>query len=251
MPTDDARPPTRLDPLGALIYYLCVTDAIKGGDLIVPGSQRIADELAARRGGGRVAVLWADLWWMQEKKLLFDERPIAKSQYFRKLAQRNVNERMNKFKPGFEKITPKQRRLVIDDFVEQPATAIRLIALKDLYFFAHRNRRVPQRVFFEFLQAQNLITSEDEYYAFLLNMKGIKCVILDPDVPEFTERERSRFYWIQPGQIFRNQDMYVELRALDFFSASPGDRQRRAKRLRLRDAADAFLQEQEKRHSRV
>src|SRR5207247_2226031 len=123
---------TRLDPLDALIYYLCVSQAILRGDYIVPASHVIAAQLVTKKsnrndhgvGEESPAVkLWQDLLWMHRNKLLFDERELPKSSFFRNLAQHNVNERIRKFQPGFEMVNTRQRRLVTSQFVDQPATA--------------------------------------------------------------------------------------------------------------------------------
>jgi hypothetical protein len=236
-------PPTRFDPLGALIYYLCVRQAIERGDYRVPSSHKIAAQLALKRdqGGNRVPRspsvlrLWDVLSWMNDKKLLFDARRLDKSQFIRELSQRNVNDRIKKFRPGFEMVSTRQRRIVPSEFVDQTATAIRLVALKDLYYFTHR--RLEQKVLLQFLQQENLITGPDDYYVFLKTVKNIGYVEFDPPVSQVVDE----FFWLEPGQVFRHQDMYVELRALDFFSER-SRRDGRDERLQLRVKAAKFVQ---------
>src|SRR5438270_401614 len=110
MPRDPSYvAPQPFDPLGALIYYLCVTRAIETGGLILPSSQFVASELelqivepgSTRAKNDRVQTLWEDLVWMNEQHLLFNEEPHPPGAFFRVLSQHNVNQRIRQF-PGIE-----------------------------------------------------------------------------------------------------------------------------------------------------
>jgi hypothetical protein len=234
-----------LDPLGSLIYYWCVKEAIEGGGYIVPGSDKIAARLQTKKDGSgpiddEINQVWQDLWWMNEKHLLFREQPFKNSEYFRPLSQHGVSERMKKFRPGFKTETTHRRRIVPSEFVEHATTAIQLVALKDLYYFNHR--KVTHNLLLKFLEAQGFVTGADEFYLFLGSMNSIHYIELDPQPGDSGDPDRNKFYLVEPGPVFRNQDMYVELLGLDYFSeGGPPKGDRRARRLELHRRAEKFV----------
>src|SRR5258708_4486740 len=118
---ESVSPPhgTLLDPVGALIYYLCVARAIEGGVNRVPSSHEIArllelrPEKSLRRAlDAEVQSLWEDLSWMKHEKLVFDESPPKPAEYWRPLSQHNVNLRMRSFHPGFDHQHARDRHIV-------------------------------------------------------------------------------------------------------------------------------------------
>jgi len=238
-------PPTVLDPLGSLIYYLCVSEAIHDGVFIAPSSQKIAKELKLEGGKSGMPVnplireLWNDLSRMNQTRLLLNETAHRDSEYFLGLAQHNVNRRMQRFRPGFVPASPgaKQRHMDTREFVERPKTAIRLTAMKDMYFYAGRD--LPQKLLLGFLKSEALISDEDDFYTFLESMSVVRYVDLDPLTEPISERDRNRPFVIEPGPVFRAQDMYLELRSLDFFGKPPST-DRWSRRLDMRRRAEQF-----------
>jgi hypothetical protein len=236
---------TDLDPLGTLIYYLCVTSAIRRGGYKIPSSQKISRMLRIRKVKGkrkaidpRIHHLWVDLLWMHGQKLLFDEEQANESRYFLPLSSTNVNKRIKGFRPGFKQEKPRVRKIEPKEFVDKTMTAARLIALKDLYHFNHRG--VSQKLLFRFLRSQDLIDDEDELIHFLKTMDNIEYIEIDLSDPEKVQLDIRNDFFLEPGQVFRNQDMYLELRALDYFSeqGSDNDDRRLLRRELLKDAKD-------------
>jgi hypothetical protein len=253
-----AAPSPKLDPMGAIIYYLCVTEAIKQGSLEVPSSQKISSMLDVADNGtpvhAHVDRLWRDLQWMDQEKLLFHEQQADDSKYRdsfapRSLAAHNVNRRIEHFHPGFVHDTPRHRRIVQTELLDQTISAVRLVALKALYYF--QQWQVPQKLLLEFLQGQGLIPDDvNEYYRFITVMNRIGYIDF-PDLSpgeRFSDAYRNKHLLVSPAPLFRNQDMYVELRALDYFSEqrSKPDSSR-ARRLDLRNAAEGFAEVRRKR----
>jgi len=244
-----------LDPLGTVIYYLCVTEALKGGSFDVPSSHKISkmlkigeDKEEPKPVDPRIDRLWNDLQWVNREGLLFREPQTGDLHYLRSftpraLAPHNVNIRIQNFHPGFELVTPKHRRIVTAVFVDRTTSAVRLVALKDLYYFS--KGQLPQKLLLEFLQRQNLTTDANEYYRFLKVMHRIRYVAF-PDLPpgeQFSDRHTDQHLLVEPAQVFRNQDMYLELRALDFFLERESPADPRAQRKQLRKNAEAFMLE--------
>src|SRR5437660_147617 len=119
--------PTKLDPLGSIIYYLCVTQAIKQGTYDVPSAQTISlmlkltDGKTGKPTNSQVAQLWNDLQWMNREKLLFHEQQPNDSKYSASfvphpLSAHNVNIRIENFHPGFTRVTSKHRCIVPAEF---------------------------------------------------------------------------------------------------------------------------------------
>lgn len=228
--TPPPRRPKELDPLGAIIYYICVTQAKKSGKWLIPGHRKIERMLKNidNKPIPQVEQLWNDLQWIIEMKLLFDESTQVDSRYHpllhRGLSQHQVSERIDEFSPAFNPTEEhlrhdKKRYMDYREFVENKVTAVRLIAFKDLYHIT--DSRVPQKVLLEFFSVQGLIDA-DEFYGkggFLSIMNRIRYI----DFPglrrgeEFSDRHRDDPLRVEPGIVFRAQDMYVELRALDYF----------------------------------
>ena len=271
-PTPPAPKPTQLDPIGAIIYYICATDAKKSGRWLIPSTHKIAQRL---RGGAnktdvQVDHLWQDLQWIIDRRLLFDERthddPRCHPLEHHAPSQRNVYDRIRHFYPGFNptdehahQYEKHHRQRYMDDreFVEKKVTAIRLIAFKDLYYIT--DSRVPQKLLFEFLSAEGLVDA-DEFFGeggFLSSMNRIRYI----DFPglrrgeEFSDRHKNDPLLVEPGIVFRAQDMYLELRALDHFhelktsdpftSAQEDSNfeSRRKSRIELSEKAQRFIME--------
>lgn len=244
--------PTLLDPIGAIIYYLCVTHALKVGWLGVPSSEVIRKMLRFKKekvnarskpADPHVWRLWNDLKWMDHEGLLFHE--VHEPGYVRSftphpLSQRVINDRINKFHPGFAWISPKRRCIVKAELVENVLTAARLIALKDLYYF--NAGQVPQKLLLEFLKTQSLVSDADEFYRFLQIMRRIQYIgFSDLRAEEqFSDSLRDKHLLVEPGGVFRNQDMYLELRALDYFSQRGPSTKRRTLRKQLHERAKEF-----------
>src|ERR1017187_7980429 len=177
--------PQPFDPLGALIYYICVTRSIESGGLVLPSSQSISDELAlrvddqgrTRSANDRVQVSWEDLVWMNQERLLFNEQQYSPSEFFRTLSQHNVNQRIWHF-PGVEQTGQRRRRLQPSHAVEKTGTAARLTALKDLYRF--NVRELPQKYLRDFLIDRQLVTNPDEVYSFLDSMYFLEFIDIFP-----------------------------------------------------------------------
>src|SRR6266480_1919837 len=212
-----AAPSHKLDPMGSIIYYLGVTEAIKQGTYDVPSSQKISSMLEVRAGkpvNSQVDRLWRDLQWMDQEKLLFHEQQADDSKYRKSfiphsLAAHNVNRRVENFHPGFVHVTAKHRRIVPTEFVDRTISAVRLVALKDLYYF--HQWQVPQKLLLEFLRSQGLIPDVDEYYRFITVMNRIGYIDF-PDLSpgeHFSDTHRNKHLLVTPAQVFRNQDMYV------------------------------------------
>jgi hypothetical protein len=238
--------PTLLDPVGALLYYLAVRGAIEGGAYTVPSSRALAEQLTIIREKGKparaedpaVQDLWSDLWWMKEQKLLFDEHPPNPAIYWKQLSQHNVNARMHQFRPGFEHDgTRRQRYIVPREFVERAKTAARLVALKDLY--RYNGFELPHPLLGEFLLKEGLVRNEEEFFTFLQAVSAIAYAEVTPT--ERLPRARAdHTTFVEPAQTFRNQDRYVELRALDHFSTVIGAAVRRKRRIELQQSARRF-----------
>jgi hypothetical protein len=242
---------TPLDPVSALAYYLCVAKAIERGRYLVPSSHEIADLLELRKGE-RVALhdetqrLWEDLWWLKEKKIPFDERPADAEEYWRRLSQHNVNAKMRSFRPGFAHGENHERYIVPFEFVERPRTALRLIALKEYFRF---NREVPHPSYFKFLRPA-LIPTEGECYTFLHSMHRVHYVQVLPSDEWLPKTATDPTAFLEPSDTFRNQDLYLELRALDEFSRRAGDPVRRKRRLDLQRDVERFVGAQVRRSQR-
>jgi hypothetical protein len=229
--------PTHLDPIGAIIYYICVTEAKRSGNWAIPSSHKIALMLNGtdNKPNAQVEHLWSDLQSIIDGKFLFDERTHHEKRYHpllhHALTQRNVNERIRNFYPAFNPSEEhakeaqqhekhhRQRYMESREFVDKKITAIRLIAFKDLYYMT--DSRVTLRLAFETLNAQGFANA-DEYFGeggFLSIMHRIRYI----DFPglqrgeEFSERHKNDPLYVEPGTVFRAQDMYLELRALDHF----------------------------------
>jgi hypothetical protein len=233
----------RLDPVGALIYYLCVTVAIEGGAFLVPSSHHISRLLAIRRAKNvpeavdhLVQSLWQDLWWIGQQTF-FDERPPDPSDYWRSLAQHNVNARMQQFGPALAHGS-RERRINPKHFVEGTRAAVRLIALKELY--RSNGCELPHPILWDFLQEQNLLP-EDQFPAFLQSMSTMNYISVLPDLNWLPKTRTDITALIEPSSKFRNQDKYLELRALDYFSPKVGDPIRRIRRLEVQRSAQEFL----------
>jgi len=254
MHLDSPASTPKLDPLGTVIYYLCVTEALKGGSLDVPSSHKISKMLKIEDKGEQKPIdpcidrLWSDLQWMNQEGILFHERQTDDLHYLRSftprmLAAHNVNIRIQNFHPGFERITSVHRRLVTGVLVDRTISAVRLVALKDLYYFS--KSQLPQKLLLEFLQGQNLTTDTNESYRFLKVMNRISYIAFPDLAPgeQFSDRHTNQHLLVEPGQIFRNQDMYLELRALDFFLERESAADPRPRRKELRKNAETFMLE--------
>jgi hypothetical protein len=223
---------SRLDPLGTVIYYLCVCIAVTDGDMRIPSGQTISKMLgtptgkgtgrkAVRHIDGRTLQIWLDMLWLHKEKLVFDEKAVDESEYWVTLTSTNVNKRINAFRPGFKYVSPKVRIIDPKVLVEKTITAARLVAWKDLYHSNHRE--VPQKLLFRFLRHRELIKDDSDFVRFLETMEHIK--YLDMDVPdaEKTQVDLHKDFLVEPGQVLRDQDMYIELRALDYLSEQGAD----------------------------
>jgi len=234
-----------LDPLGSLIYYLCVAEGLKDGGLRVPSSGRVSTLLAIetvpgtlRARDARVQALWEDLQWLNRAGVLFHEQPYREDEFYRRLAQHNVNARMRQFRPGFESINPRTRRLVLGSMVEKTGTAARLVALKDLYHFNHSE--VPHRFLRDFLTAERLVEDDNECYSFLESMHLLHFLDSYPPGAMVAPVNRQRHFLVEPTDFQRSLDMYLELRALDYASSIGNQSERREWRTELSAAAQAF-----------
>jgi hypothetical protein len=249
---EQERRGTLLDPVGALIYYLCVRGAIAGGHNQIPSSHEIARLLKIREGGNgrRTAInadiqcFWEDLLWLKESQLLFDETPADPKDFGRPMSQHNVNERIQSFYPGFDLHQKRGRLIVPNELVESSIMAARLIALKDLYRF--NGRVLPHPLLIEFLQ-RDLIPDENECYSFLHWANAIRQVDVAPDVSWLPVGKTSRVASLSPSQVFRNHDMYIELRTLDHFSSEPASPLRKQGRLDLHRNTRQFIESLAKR----
>lgn len=238
-----------VDPIGALILYLAVVEAIKSGDLIVPSSQRISDLL--HRGADPeheqlpddppVELLWADLSWLNESRLLFNEHQYSKTEYFRTLSQHNVNERLRHFSKGFVQRSRRERQLVPTEFVERASTAARLVGLKDLYFF--NRRELPYGQLEAFLTSERLIADKEQCPGFVKTMVEIGYVHAYPTAEWAQYLDQGRPVELEPTSTFRHYDQYLELRALDHFNENLRlTEERRKTRLELHEAAKRFVE---------
>ena len=206
-------------PLKALLYYLCVKGALEAGTLQVPSTHDLSDQLgsADKSADERVKELWTDLAWMNEQRLLFKEKQYDKKEYFRHLTQPSVNSQIQKFRPGIAQIGDGHRyEIVPAEFVEKITTAIRLVTLKDLFRFT--NGDLPQKLVFDFMANHARIIDDDRqlFDSFIQKMKYIGYISLDKPNPEFSDSDDR--VMLEPGPVFRCQDMYIELRALDYLS---------------------------------
>jgi hypothetical protein len=261
--------PTLLDPIGSVIYYVCVTEAIKSGTWTVPSSQKISEMLEVHGKkplDAQVDCLWRDLGWMIDAGLLLSEHSPSDADYRKSfephsLTQVNVNKRLQKLSPAFKQPTEeeqpqqeqkhhRQRHMDEREIVEKRITAVRLVAFKDLYI--SNDQHVPQKLLLEFLSKQGLAAS-DEYYGeggFLPVMHRIKYLDF-PGLPrneEFSDMHKDKPLLVVPGTVFRYQDMYLELRALDYFSEQRSDiDRRRTRRKELRKSAERFATERRRR----
>jgi hypothetical protein len=237
---------TRLDPLGTVIYYLCVCIAIADGDMRLPSGQTISKMLGVAKKGRKAAScvdrqtrqIWSDMLWMHKEKLVFDEKPVDESLYWLALSATNVNKRIKGFRPGFKHLNPRERIIDPKEFVEKTITAARLVAWKDLYHC--NNREVPQKLLFRFFRNRELAKDESDFTRFLKTMDNIRYLDLEVTDTEKSQLDLRRDFLVEPGQVFRDQDMYIELRALDYFSeqgADHADRKSVRKGL-LREAED-------------
>ncbi len=105
-----------------------------------------------------------------------------------------------------------------------------------------RDRQVPQQLLLEFLRSQKLIPDANEYYRFLRIMNRLHYIDfpeLSP-VEEFSDSYRGKLLLVSPAQVFRYQDMYIELRGLDYFSERRSTLDRHVRRLELRKNAEKF-----------
>jgi hypothetical protein len=233
---------TRLDPLGTLVYYLCVSIAVGEGGVRVPSGQTISKMLGVAKNGKkpptridpRARQIWSDMLWMHEERLLFDETPVDELQYWLTLSVTNVNRRINGFRPGFKQDHLGERIIEPKEFVEKTITAARLVAWKDLY---HCNsREVTQKLLFRFFKNRELVRDDGTFIHFLRTMDSIR--YLDVELPEVekSQPDLRKDFLIEPGLVLRNQDMYIELLALDYFSeqgANSTDRRSERKNLFL------------------
>jgi hypothetical protein len=226
--------PTLLDPLGALIYYLCVSEAKKKAGR-VPSIQKISELL---KGGDkpinpRIGLLWEDLLWLKENELLLSEHE-PEAFVPRSLASHNVNSRIKNFVPGFKVTHSGWREILPSKIVDTPLTAVRLIALKDLHHFCQL--QVPQKMLLEFLLKENLIPDAGDYYTFVEVVTRIKYVDVDLLIGEqFSQHDWDKHFHVGPSEIFAKQDMYLELRAMDYFpEQTPQNRQMCRMELRRR-----------------
>ena len=88
------------------------------------------------------------------------------------------------------------------------------------------------------------LIKEREFDNFILRMSRIGYVMLDGPTEDAEHPRRPRLdddVLIAPGLVFRRQDMYIELRALDYFSNTSSDLVRRERRKALRDSATRFF----------
>jgi hypothetical protein len=245
-------PPSPLDPLGALIYYLCVTEALQAGGLIVPSSSSISKQLTVEQRGTdcrardvRIQAVWEDLFWISQSGLLFHEPQYPKANFCRGLSQHNVNRRISQFRPGFELMNRRVRRLVRTDVVEKTGTAVRLAAFKDIYHFA--SSEVSQAILREFMGEEHLITDDDQYYGFLESMGAIHYLETYPIGALRPPLQRDRHFLVEPSDLFRGVDLYIELRALDYFSSTGGSpMQRHNRRLQLNANARDFCERRQR-----
>jgi hypothetical protein len=236
----------RLDPLGTLVYYLCVRIAVAEGGVRVPSGQTISKMLGVEKKGRKIAInidprarqIWSDMLWMHKGKLLFDERPVDESKYSLTLAVTNVNKRINSFRPGFKHNDQGERIIDPKEFVEKTISAARLVAWKDLYHC--NNREVPQKLLFRFLRNRELAKDDGDFIRFLRTMDNIRYLDIDlPDV-EKSQLDLRKDFLIEPGLVLRDQDMYIELLALDYFSEQGADYddRRSVRKNLLREAHD-------------
>jgi hypothetical protein len=212
----------------------------------VPSSHLISNQLRVKTEEGlripmdpKVQCLWQDLKWMKEQELLFDEHKPDASAYCRPLSQHNVNVRFSRFRPGFRSVSRRQRHIVPPEFVERPSTAVRLIALKDLYYF--NGLEVPHPLLFEFFLQQRLIPNEEQFYTFLTSLFTVNYILILPSPAWLPTGQSDRVALLEPSETFRNRDMYLELRALDFFSTEKCSDVRQTRRLELHKAAEIFV----------
>ena len=71
-------------------------------------------------------------------------------------------------------------------------------------------------------------------------MKDVKYIEIDPPTELISESARKRRFVLEPGQVFRAQDMYIELRCLDFFGGLESAN-RWTHRLSLRKRVEQFV----------
>jgi hypothetical protein len=246
MPT--AEPLTTLiepqDPLGALIYYYCITEAVKAGDLVVPSSRVISNRLQITRTGAERRAIdqevqhwWEDLQWINEQGVLFNERPHTPEEFIVSLSQHNVNRRIQRFHRGFEQVTKRTRRLVLSQLVDKAITACRLAALKDLYHF--HDSELPHKLFCDFALQAQLFADSEQLYSFLQAMVNIAYLAVSP-TQVATTLDASIPFLIEPTDTFRSLDMFIELRALDHWT----DDKRQEQRIELKRKAKAFAENQ-------
>jgi hypothetical protein len=225
---------------------MCITGALRRGSLVIPSTQAIARDLVVIEESGsrrainaRVQELWEDLRWMSQEDLLFHEVRYEQDEFFRSLAQRNVNERVKHFHPGFVH-GGRERRLILNEVIDKSITALRLVVLKDMYFFG--NFELAQREAGEFLVAEHLVPDADRYFTFLQTVHAIGYMDFNPPGGWELPRDGDKAFVLEPTQRFRNLDMYLELRALDHFAAHGADRtERRRCRLALHEKAAAQM----------
>jgi hypothetical protein len=69
-------------------------------------------------------------------------------------------------------------------------------------------------------------------------MNTVGYIALDPTPQEMLDLKIPSHVVLEPGPVFRDQDMYLELRALDYFGEDAANR--RSLRIGLRQRAEDF-----------
>jgi len=184
---------------------------------------------------------WDDLLWMTRERLLFNEDQLNEAEYFRTLKQPRIHDLVRNFRPGFMKVQVGSQsawHVLPDKIVDNPETAVRLIVFKELYFV---KRDPQQKLTLEFLKSEDLVQDNGEFYDFTQRMK--EAGYIDIDKPNHSVSETDDRVLLRPGRVFRYQDMYIELLALDYFSIlrHATANGRRSERKRLRSSAQAFV----------
>ena len=221
------------------MYYICIDRAMKSGGLKIPSSREVAQMFNQQTGAmhAEIAALRADLKWMYVQGLLFKELPIEPELFLVSPKQPTVNKLLSNFEPDFVKVHPQERELEPSEVVDKAATAMRLVALKEIYH-AHFCE-LPAPLARDFLVFQKLIQA-DEFCGFARSMADIGYLRCDPSLADCGGKV-DRDLRLEPGRKFRSRDMYVELRALDYFSEDRLNPERRARRIQLKKKATEFV----------